>query len=341
MTSTRVKLKDIAKVYGCSINTVSKALHNSEELPETTCKKIQQIAQKMGYIQNRQASSLRSGHSHIIAVIVYDIHNPYFSSIISEIELELRHSGYDMMIFCTQTSISEKERGIDMIQIALSQSVDGIIYFPYWTDQKAVQYLENSRIPFVLASHWLPGVCTDSVRCDDYSGGCLAASHLLGLGHKKFAHIAGPKSNSAQHDREQGFRDVLSKAGIPSTDIYTISSERWEIENKNGNLIELLQPEVYKAIFAFNDNVAYQIMKVFRNAGIRIPEDVSLIGCDNICRSINYLESLTSIACDDSYSIAKESVRVLLDRIHMPDRPAEIRLLPVRLYDGKTTQKPA
>lgn len=339
MTSTRVRLKDIAKVYGCSINTVSKALRNSDELPESTCKKIQKIAQKMGYIQNRQASSLRSGYSHIIAVIVYDIHNPYFSSLIGEIELELRHSGYDMMIFCTQTTITEKERGIDMIQIALSQSVDGIIYFPYWTDHKAVQYLENSHIPYVLTSHWLPEVDSACVRCDDYLGGQLAASHLLELGHKKFAYIAGLESNSAQYDREQGFRDILSQAGIPDDDIYTIPSEAWEQANKYGTLVELLQPETYKAIFSFNDNNAYQIMKVFRNAGIRIPEDVSLVGCDHICKSISYLDELTSVACDEDYSLAKESVQVLLNRIRQPDCPKETKILPVKLYEGKTTCK--
>ncbi len=340
MASNRVRLKDIAEVYGCSINTVSKALRNSEELPESTCKKIQAIAHNMGYIRNRQASSLRSGRSRIIAVIVYDIHNAYFSSLISEIELELRRSGYDMMIFCTQTTTAEKERGIEMIQIALSQSVDGILYFPYWTDQANIQYLESSRVPYVLVGHWLPDTDSDCVRCDDYAGGRLAASHLLALGHKKFVYIAGMDSNSAQHDRESGFRDVLSSAGIPASDVLTIPGKLWDWANENGTVRELLHLETYTAIFTFNDNIAYQIIKHFRNLGIRIPEDVSLVGCDHLRRSVDYLENLTSIACDENFSLARESVQALLNRIQQPDRPRKTTLLPVKLYDEHTTQRP-
>lgn len=340
MAHERVRLKDIAQVYGCSINTVSKALHDSEELPESTRNKIKQLAKEMGYIQNRQASSLRSGRSHIVAVIVYDIQNAYFSALISEMELSLRQAGYDALILCSQTSITEKEHGIEMIQVALSLSVDGIIYFPYWTDYKTIQFLNKSHVPFVLVSHWLPEVNVDIVRCDDYQGGRLAAAHLVSLGHRKFVYIAGPVNNSAQYDREKGFREVLYSAGVKPEDIYLISSEQWEETNANGDIITLLQPQTYKAIFAFNDNVAYQIMVEFRKAGIRVPEDISLIGCDHIARTIHYLDSLTSVACDDKYSLARESVQVLLNRIQEPEIPPVTRILPVRLYDGNTTRKP-
>ncbi|MFQ9195958.1 MAG: LacI family DNA-binding transcriptional regulator, partial [[Clostridium] leptum] len=120
------------------VNTVSRALRGDTKLSEQTRKKIQQTAKEKGYIRNNLASSLRSGASHIIAVIVNDIRNQHFTSMISEIELFLRQAGYDMMILCTQLEEQGRQIGTQMVHVAISQSVDGILYFltatinPWW-----------------------------------------------------------------------------------------------------------------------------------------------------------------------------------------------------------------
>ncbi|MFR3702867.1 MAG: LacI family DNA-binding transcriptional regulator, partial [[Clostridium] leptum] len=179
MEPVRVTLKDIANECGYSVNTVSRALRGDTKLSEQTRKKIQQTAKEKGYIRNNLASSLRSGASHIIAVIVNDIRNQHFTSMISEIELFLRQAGYDMMILCTQLEEQGRQIGTQMVHVAISQSVDGILYFPYSDDKPVVAFLEQSGVPFVLVDRWIPGVYADLVRCDDVSGGYLAGRHLL------------------------------------------------------------------------------------------------------------------------------------------------------------------
>ncbi len=146
-----------------------RALRGDTKLSEQTRKKIQQTAKEKGYIRNNLASSLRSGASHIIAVIVNDIRNQHFTSMISEIELFLRQAGYDMMILCTQLEEQGRQIGTQMVHVAISQSVDGILYFPYSDDKPVVAFLEQSGVPFVLVDRWIPGVYADLVRCDDVS----------------------------------------------------------------------------------------------------------------------------------------------------------------------------
>ena len=146
---------------------------------KTPPEKINKPPTGEGYIRNNLASSLRSGASHIIAVIVNDIRNQHFSTMISEIELFLRQAGYDMMILCTQIAEQGRQIGTQMVHVAISQSVDGILYFPYSDDKPVIDFLEQSGVPFVLVDRWISDVSADLVRCDDLAGGYLAGKHLF------------------------------------------------------------------------------------------------------------------------------------------------------------------
>ena len=340
MEPVRVTLKDIANECGYSVNTVSRALRGDTKLSEQTRKKIQQTAKEKGYIRNNLASSLRSGASHIIAVIVNDIRNQHFTSMISEIELFLRQAGYDMMILCTQLEEQGRQIGTQMVHVAISQSVDGILYFPYSDDKPVVAFLEQSGVPFVLVDRWIPGVYADLVRCDDVSGGYLAGRHLLELGHKRFAYIRGPMNNSAQVDREAGFLKKLKEAGIPDSDIRVIGCGDMDSAIKNNAIMELLNPLDYTAILAFNDEIAYRIINTFRTAHVKIPKDISLMGFDHIRKYVPYHAPLTSIFCAQVYNIGEIAVDLLLERITNPDMPKQARVLPVKIYNEGTTGAP-
>lgn len=177
----RTTIKDIAKAAGYSANTVSRALRNDARLPEDTKRTIARIAKEVGYIRNSLASTLRSGTSHMVAVIVNDIKNPYYSNMLSTMDRFLRQKNYNMIIFSTQ--VNNEQLAEQMIHTAISQSVDGIFFSPY-NNPEHIESLNRSGLPFVLLDRWIPGVQAATARCDDLQGGYLVGKHLLDRGHR-------------------------------------------------------------------------------------------------------------------------------------------------------------
>ena len=155
MSSPRVTLKDIALACGYSANTVSRALRDDAMLSESTREPIRETAKKMGYIPNTMASSLRSGRSRMIAVIVNDLHNQHYCDLINRMDAALRRENYTLMILCMQLDDSLAEK---LIHAAISLSVDGILYFPCFGQQHYVEYMINNRVPFLLLDRRLDDV---------------------------------------------------------------------------------------------------------------------------------------------------------------------------------------
>ena len=152
--SGRVTLKDIAEQCGYTANTVSRALRGDKKLPENTRLTIQRIAREMGYVPNSSARALRYGSSHTIAVIINDITNPYYSNMLSQIDHLLKGKNYHPMILCTQL---DENLASTMIRLAISQTVDGILFFPF-NNAQHIRELHASGIPFVMIDRWIPHV---------------------------------------------------------------------------------------------------------------------------------------------------------------------------------------
>lgn len=338
----RVTLKNIADECGYSVNTVSRALRNDTRLPAETIAKIQTAAHDLGYVRNNLASSLRSGKTHTIAVIADEILNPYYSSIISQLDLRLKEAGYNLLTLCSQVledpgTEEENERiGREMINVAVSHAVDGVLCFPYASDSRMATPVIQNHIPLVLIGRELSGLQTDVVRCDDYAGGYLAGKELFRLGHRKFLYIAGPMRNTSQYNREKGFTDALAQSGIPLENIRIVPFYDIRHSIKQNNIMDLLQPIDYTAIFSFNDHMAYPVISCLRAGNYRIPEDISVIGFDHIRYDVPYALPLTSISHQSGYNIADSIVELLLSRIENPDLPPRAKILPVTLYDEGT-----
>lgn len=329
----RVTLKDIALACGFSANTVSRALRNDTKLSEATRKLIAQTAQDMGYIRNSSASTLRSGRSYTIAVIVNDITNPYYSNMLEQIDQCLHEQGYHMMILCSH---QDEMLASQMIEIAISQSVDGILFSPFNTPMH-VHALNRSGIPFVLMDRRIAGASASIARLNDEMGGYLAARHLLELGHRKLLYIAGPFINSSQMDRQTGIHRAFTEFGLPLTELRVLPWDRLpEVSALPGNLRQLLQPLDFSAVICFNDVLAYHCMNVLREIGVRIPEDISLVGFDHIRWRSSYLPPLTSITGEQG-SVARPAVELLLEQIHHPGLPPQDLVFPVRLELNGTT----
>ena len=332
--SGRITLKDIAERCGYTANTVSRALRDDEKLPENTRKTIQQLAREMGYVPNSSARALRYGSSRTIAVIVNDINNPYYANLLSQMDQELKARNYHLMILCVQL---DENLADDMIRLALSQQVDGILFFPF-NNERHIRMLQESGIPFVLIDRWIPDVEADIARIDDFGGGYALTRHLLDLGHRDFLYMAGPFVNSSQIDRQNGIMKALEEAGIDSGEHLRVIS--WDSIPRNAvpeDIIPLLEPFDYTAILAFNDELAYHALNALNARGMRVPEDISLVGFDHIRWRNTYLPPMTSITVEKQ-GVASAAIEILFDRMQQPELPFRHQVLPVRIHMDGTTQ---
>ena len=332
----RITMKDIAGKCGYTVNTVSRALRDDPTLPESTRSLIQSTAREMGYIRNSMASTLRSGHSNIIAVIVNDLHNQHFCDLLNRMDQELRKENYNLLILCMQLDDSLAEK---MVHTAISLSVDGILYFPNYDHKKYLEYMISNRMPFVLLDRRVEHLEADSVRCDDWQGGYLAGNHLADLGHKKYLFLSGVSKNSSQIERLGGFLQAIHERNIPESSVRIVPGEEIEAALANGSFDEYLFPLDYTAIVSFRDEVSYQVLHVLYEKGISVPEDISLISFDNLSAENPALSKLTSIYTAKD-NIAVIGVKLLLERIKDSSLPPRNVILPVRIYDEGTTAPP-
>jgi len=337
MAVNRITLRDVAGACGYTVNTVSRALRGDPRLPESTRAKIREAAVGMGYIRNSLASTLRSGRSGNIAVIVNDVHNLHFCNMLTVMDSELRQAGYNIMVLCMGLN---EELGEHLIRSAISQSVDGILYFPYMNNRSHIEIMQKNNMPFVLLDRRIQDIVTDNVRCDDRQGGFLAGVHLAGLGHKKYLFLSGENRSSSQIDRLEGFMQAMSEYGIPESNIRVVPGEKVEAALADSTLRELLFPLDYTALVSFRDEVSYPVMLELADMGLEIPKDISIVSFDHLRGDIPYLPKLTSIF-SEGQSVASNGVRLLLNRIEHPDLPPQVIVLPVRLFDEGTAAPPA
>jgi len=336
MAVNRITLKDVAGACGYTVNTVSRALRGDPRLPESTREKIREAAVRMGYIRNSLASTLRSGRSGNIAVIVNDVHNLHFCNMLTVMDSELRQAGYNIMVLCMGLN---EELGEHLIRSAISQSVDGILYFPYMNNRSHIEIMQKNNMPFVLLDRRIQDIVTDNVRCDDRQGGFLAGVHLAGLGHKKYLFMSGENRSSSQIDRLEGFMQAMREYGIPESNIRVVPGEKVEAALADSTLRELLFPLDYTALVSFRDEVSYPVMLELADMGLEIPRDISIVSFDHLRGDIPYLPKLTSIF-SEGQSVASNGVRLLLNRIEHPDLPPQVIVLPVRLFDEGTAAPP-
>ena len=337
MGTNRITLRDVAAVCGYTVNTVSRALRGDPRLPESTREKIRRTAVQMGYIRNSLASTLRSGRSGNIAVIVNDVHNLHFCSMLTVMDSELRKAGYNIMVLCMGLN---EELGEHLIRSAISQSVDGILYFPYLNNRSHIEIMQKNNMPFVLLDRRIRDLVTDNVRCDDRLGGYLAGQHLAALGHKHYLFLSGENRSSSQVDRLDGFLQAMREYRIPDSDIRIVPGELVEAALAESRLKELLFPLDYTALVSFRDEVSYPVMIELSKMNLEIPRDISIVSFDHLRGDIPYLPPLTSIFAAGEDSVAAGGVRLLLNRIEHPDLPPQVIVLPVTLFDEGTAAPP-
>lgn len=291
-----ITLKDIAEELNVSVNTVSRALRDMPDIGQETTLLVKETASRLGYRKNLAASSLKTAKSMMLGIIVPNICNPVYSYIYKGIEKVCNESGYTLML---GNSNSESEQECRVLENMLDHGVDGLFFVPSMKNLKVLQRLQEASIPYVLLQRRFPGMDANLVQSSDYEGGYMAAKHLYGEGHRSFVYISAPMYISSARERYEGFLAYLKKQGLMEGSVKVFESDStrnggYEAAKKwLGGQVGIGQMWTWRegqartgeasatAIFCFSDYMAYGVYVAIAEMGLKVPEDISVIGYDN------------------------------------------------------------
>ncbi len=310
-----VKIQDIAKATGYSTTTVSKALNNYTDISDKAKNKIIMIAKELGYIPNVHARGLVMKRSFTVGVILDELlglglNHPFFSGLIEAFRAAIEERGYSMILISNHIGNTGIGSYLDHCQ---QQNVDGVFILCTDHNSESIQQLIYSDIPIVLFD--IPNKETHSVVSNHFEGAYQATKYLIDLGHHKIAHIYGNAFTYAGSERKQGFEKALLDANIALNEDYLVSGGYFDFKYGKRAMEELLKLEDRpSAVFAAGDIMALGAMQSCYEHEVRIPDDISIIGFDNIKLLDWITPSLTTIA-QDTLQLGRECCNVLIDSI--------------------------
>lgn len=331
----RVTLRDIAELTGFSINTVSRALNNKEEVHTQTRVKILAAAHKLGYRPNRLAKGLRSNKTGTIGVVVTDVANPFFSALVKGIARAARDLDYSIILQDSDEDYAGEE---EAIQVLLAEQVDGILITPVQSQQQTIQRLAESLFPFVLVGRYFEELDTNYVIPDDYQGGFMATEHLIQMGYRRIAMVNGPLHISSSRERFQGFSDALKKHDVPLDDSLVVNGALTEEEGITLSRSILNDGNRPSAIVCYSDFVAFGVMKAIREIGLSIPDDIAVVGFDDVRMSSCLEVPLTTIRSPKE-ELGRQAMQLLVDKLNNDHAPSktEKRVLDVALVPRESS----
>lgn len=320
MTKRRVSLKDIAKELGVSISTVSRALKDHYDLSPEIIAKVKALAAEWNYTPNPFAMSLLKQQTRTIGVIVPDIVTHFYSSIISGIENKAAENGYYIVISSSQESHQKEKVNLNNL---LNLRVDGLIVClsQDTVDHSHFDNILASEIPLVFIDRVCRTEEFSSVVIDNIEAARELTVHLFKNGSRKIAHIAGPPNLNITKERIEGYKRGLEECGLPfDTNLLihcNLSIE--ESASVTNRLLSLKSPP--DAIFGVNDTVIFSAMKEIKKKGLKVPQDIALVGFTDEFHATVVEPNLTAIA-HPTFEIGNEAARMLLDEINSTTKVA-------------------
>ncbi|OGO33666.1 MAG: hypothetical protein A2W35_07495 [Chloroflexi bacterium RBG_16_57_11] len=319
---------DVARRAGVAPITVSRAINNTGYIRQATRQRVLTAAEELGYVPNRLASSLRSRRTNVLALVLADISNPFFTLIARGVEDTASDQGF-MVIYCnTDESEDEEQKYIDLV---LQNRVDGILLVPSGGGSAAIEATRRNRTPLVVIDRRIPEVEVDSVRGDSFGGAYELGRLLLNLGHRRIALLNGPAGVSTADDRQAGFNSALDEAGVPASQRLGLSGRFTTLSGREMALQAISQEPHLTAILAANNFIALGALQAIQECGLRVPEDIALVGFDDLPEALVAFPFLT-VATQPAYEMAQKATGLLLERV-AGTGPAEAQeiILPTRL----------
>lgn len=270
---------EVSKLAGVSLATVSRVMNNSARVAAKTREKVEAAMQELGYRPNSIAQSLASSRSNSVGVLVPELHGPFFGTMLSSIENELRVHGKHVIITAGH---SDEDKEKDSIGFLASRQCDALILHVYAVSNEYVAQLREAGVRIVLIGRDLPEMAANCISVDNEEGEYQATRSLLRLGHAELAYIAGPLWKSDGQARMAGYRRALAESGLPYDD-RRVAEGTYEESSGQQAMKQLLGRRVpFTGLVCANDEMAAGAIAVAREHGMTLPDDLSVIGFDNV-----------------------------------------------------------
>jgi LacI family transcriptional regulator len=335
-------IKEVARLAGVSVATVSKALNGTGSVSVVLRDRVALAARTLGYAPHASARSLRSGATRILGLLIADLTNPYFLRLVDHIERLASAAGYSVILCNSGEDPAREERNLAML---VSQRADGLFLIPTrlgWSGRAAA--LSGLPMPTVLVDRRLEGLGIDAVTTDNPMVGRLAAEHLHGLGHRRIGVVMGSPDHQIARHRLDGFRAALAGHGVSLDERLVAKDNFTEIDGHAAAQGLLALPVPPTAIFATNNHLALGLLRAVMDAGVRVPDELSVIAVDELPWP-GLLRPGVTVVAQPSEAIAETAVAALIARI-AGGRKADVGvmprsvLLPPRLVVGGSTAAP-
>jgi len=321
-----VSVRDVAQTAGVSVGTVSNVLNHPERVSPQTVERVQAVIAELGFVRNDAARQLRAGRSRSIGLVVLDIGNPFFAEVARGAEARAAEAGMTVLLGNSDESADRERAHLELFR---EQRVNGVLVTPTTDDIALLRALRDGGVPVILVDREVEGETFGSVAVDDVEGGRLAASHLLEIGRRRLAFVGGPQSIRQVADRLAGARAAV--AGQPDAALEVVERPALTVLHGRAAGEEILaRPREQRpdAVFAANDLLAVGLLQAFAlMSEVRVPEDIALIGYDDIDFAAATVVPLSSIR-QPAHLIGATAVDLLLKDLAGGDHERAVRFQP-------------
>ncbi|MEK7442838.1 MAG: LacI family DNA-binding transcriptional regulator [Chloroflexota bacterium] len=328
--------QDVAKKAGVSVATVSRVLNGSPLVTESVQHKVLHAVKELNYQPNRTAQRLRAGRSRVIGLIISDIQNPFFTSVVRGIEDVAYQDGYSL-ILCNSDEDPEKEKLY--INVMRSEEVAGVILASASEAAPQVDDLITYNIPVVAVDRQIADKQIDSVLAANIEGAREAVAYLIKLGHRHIGFVGLPLTHTPGKERYEGYSLALREHNLKlSTDLVCIADAKQQGGYEHTRDLLANQPHI-TALFVANNLMTLGALNAIRERGLKIPDEISVIGFDDMPWASLLQPPLTAVA-QPTYELGQRAAELLLGRLKERNKPAVLEHLPTQLIVRGSTGKP-
>jgi LacI family transcriptional regulator len=330
-------IADVARRAGVSTMTVSRVINDSGYASAEARKRVQAAVNELGYVPNALARSLHVKRTHTLALVLTDIGNPFFTTVARGVEDVASDRGFSVMFGNTDESVDEEAA---RVRLLLQKQVDGLLLVPATSSSQSVELARRRGVPVVVLDRRVSGTAADTVRCDSEGGAYAMVRHMIELGHREIAVLSAAPGVSVAVDRAAGARRAMREAKLSLDDSRVLYGRP---ETASGNEMAraalALSPRP-TALFATNNFIAIGAFAALRDAGLRVPDDISLAAFDDLPESL-ILDPFLTVVAQPAYEMGGRGAELLLERLsYGPPEGAREIVLPTELIIRRSTASP-
>lgn len=333
-----MSINDVAKHADVSRTTVSHVLSENRPVSQAVTERVQRVMRELGYVPSRAAQSLANGMAHTLGLLVPDLGNGFFAELVRGAEWAAIERGFNVLLCSTGWNL---ERELFYLDTLRSRAVDGVIYASGSPDRESQLSKHLADLPSVAVDEDLGGLPLATVVSNNRAGGKVAAEHLAGLGHSRAVVVGANTRLASSTERVAGFKATWKRRTGQQAQILPGFFEEDCGYAAAGELADRVRRGEVTSIFALNDLIALGILRRFREEGIAVPNDCSVVGFDDITTARHTTPGLTTVR-QDPFAMGSLAVKALLDhllerRVSYPER----QVLPIELVQRESTAPPA